>query len=100
MRNFDLEIHFSKWEFKAKYHMTASDVESMSLAELMGMAIFKEKSDFENQWLGYTETWGADDLIQNIAETYDTMRPQNPLFLWRRRRALRSHAGPPLKRVK
>ena len=79
MRNFELEIHFSKWEFKAKHHMTASDVESMSLADVMAMATPKEKSDFENQWLGYTETWGAEDLRQSIAATYDTMGPQNIL---------------------
>lgn len=79
MRNFELEIHFSKWEFKAKYHMTASDVESMSLADLMSMATPEEKNDFENQWLGYTETWGAVDLRQRIAATYDTMTYKNIL---------------------
>ena len=79
MRNFELEIHFSKWEFKAKHHMTASDVQSMSLKELMAMATPKEKSDFENQWLGYTETWGDDELRKSIANTYDTMNYENIL---------------------
>lgn len=79
MRNFELEIHFSKWEFKAKYHMTASDVQSMSLKELMGMATPKERNDFENQWLGYTETWGDDELRESIADTYDTMNYENIL---------------------
>ena len=79
MRNFELEIHFSKWEFKAKHHMTASDVESMSLKELMVMATPKERSDFENQWLGYTETWGDDELRKSIADTYDTMSDENIL---------------------
>ena len=36
--DFRLETHFSKWEFKAKYHMTASDAESISLADLLAMA--------------------------------------------------------------
>ena len=79
MRNFELEIYFSKWEFKAKYHMTASDVESMSLADLMSMATTQEKGEFENQWLGYTETWGDDRLRKSIATTYDTMNYENIL---------------------
>lgn len=79
MRNFELEIHFSKWEFKAKYHMTASDVESMSLKDLMAMATPDEKSGFEELWLGYTETWGEDTLRHSIASTYSTMNRENIL---------------------
>ena len=29
--DFRLETHFSKWEFRANYHMTASYAESMSM---------------------------------------------------------------------
>jgi hypothetical protein len=36
--DFRLETHFSKWEFEARYHMTASDAESMSMRELLAMA--------------------------------------------------------------
>jgi hypothetical protein len=36
--DFRLETHFSKWEFKARYHMTASDAEAMSLRDLLAMA--------------------------------------------------------------
>lgn len=79
MRNFELEIHFSKWEFKAKYHMTASDVESMSLKDLMAMATPEEKSSFEELWFGYTETWGDDELRLGIASTYSTMNKENIL---------------------
>jgi len=79
MRNFELEIHFSKWEFKARYHMTASDVESMPLKDLMAMATPEEKSGFEDLWLGYTETWGDDVLRQSIASTYTTMNKENIL---------------------
>ncbi|MDB4224355.1 aminotransferase class I/II-fold pyridoxal phosphate-dependent enzyme [Granulosicoccus sp.] len=68
--DFKLETHFSKWEFKAKYHMTASDAESMSLKDLLAMASDTERDEFENLWLGYTETFGAPDVRQAIAETY------------------------------
>ena len=79
MRNFELEVYFSKWEFTARYHMTASDVESMSLKELLSMATPEERIAFDNQWLGYTETWGAADLRESIAATYDKMERQNIL---------------------
>ena len=79
MRNFELEVFFSKWEFTAKYHLTASDVESMSLKELLSMATPEERIAFDNQWLGYTETWGAADLRESIAATYDKMEHQNIL---------------------
>ena len=79
MRNFELEVHFSKWEFAARYHMTASDVESISLKELTAMASPKDRQGFENQWLGYTHTWGAPDLRHAIAGTYRTMTDENIL---------------------
>jgi len=79
MRNFALERYFSKWEFTAKYHMTASDIESMSLSDLLKMASEEDKAAFNNQWLGYTETWGHPELLQEIANTYDTAKPADIL---------------------
>lgn len=70
--DFRLETHFSKWEFKARYHMTASDAESISLRELLEMASTEEQDSFENMSLGYTETFGAPDLRETIANTYQT----------------------------
>ena len=67
---FRLETHFSKWEFKAKYHMTASDAESISLRDLLAMATPAEREEFEGMWLGYTETFGASDLRESIATKY------------------------------
>jgi len=79
MRDFALERYFSKWEFTAKYHMTASDIESMALSELLSMASPEDKNAFENQWLGYTETYGHAELRREIARTYDTADPSNIL---------------------
>ncbi len=79
MRNFELEIHFSKWEFNAKYHMTASDVESMPLDQLLAMGNDEQRESFNQLWLGYTETWGAPDLRERIANTYQTMKSENIL---------------------
>jgi aspartate/methionine/tyrosine aminotransferase len=68
--DFRLETHFSKWEFKARYHMTASDAESISLRELLTMASPEEREQFEEMSLGYTETFGAPDLLETISSTY------------------------------
>ena len=62
MRDFGLEVFFSRWEFNAKHHMTASDLESMSLSELLAMASPEDKVAFENLWLGYTEIFGDPEL--------------------------------------
>ena len=68
--DFRLETHFSKWEFKARYHLTASDAESLPLNELLAMASTQEREDFESMWLGYTETYGAPELRETIASLY------------------------------
>ncbi|MCB2093941.1 MAG: pyridoxal phosphate-dependent aminotransferase [Rhodobacteraceae bacterium] len=67
---FRLEAHFSKWEFKARYHMTASDAESISLRDLLALASPEERDAFESMSLGYTQTHGAPDLREAIAGTY------------------------------
>ena len=67
---FKLETHFSKWEFKARHHMTASDAESMSLADLLALATPEESEAFAHMWLGYTETFGSKTLRETIATTY------------------------------
>jgi len=77
--DFRLETHFSKWEFKARYHMTASDAESMSLRELLDMASPEDRAGFENMWLGYTETWGAPDVREAVAATYADQSVENVL---------------------
>lgn len=78
MRNFALETYFSKWEFSARHHMTASDAQSMSLAELLEMASLPPDT-LNSLHLGYTETWGAPDLRAAIAQTYEHMRAENIL---------------------
>ena len=72
MRDFALEVFFSKWEFAAKYHMTASDIESMTIADLLSMSDQADFESFGNQWLGYTETYGNPELRAEIAKIYET----------------------------
>jgi aspartate/methionine/tyrosine aminotransferase len=70
-RDFALETFFSKWEFAARHHLTASDAQSLKLSELLAMATPAQRAGFDDLWLGYTETWGAPDLRAAIAATYD-----------------------------
>ena len=81
MRDFGLEVFFSRWEFTAKHHMTASDIESMSTADLLALATDADKAAFDELWLGYTETWGAPALRAEIAATYAGMQAENILCL-------------------
>ncbi len=77
--DFRLETHFAKWEFSARYHMTASDAQSLSLTELLALASPEDREGFETMWLGYTETFGAPDLREAIAGTYAAQNAENIL---------------------
>lgn len=79
MRDFALEVYLSKWEFTARYHMTASDIESMSISDLLSMGSAEDRLSFEQQWLGYTDTYGNLELRQQIAKTYDTATAEDIL---------------------
>lgn len=78
MRNFALERHFSKWEFRAKHHMTASDAQSLSIKQLLGLAGLPD-DHLNDVYLGYTETWGSPDLREAIADTYSHIQADNVL---------------------
>ena len=45
--DFRLETYFSEWEFKARHHMTASDMESMSLKDLLALGTDEDRTAFE-----------------------------------------------------
>ncbi|MBD3666119.1 aminotransferase class I/II-fold pyridoxal phosphate-dependent enzyme [Sulfitobacter aestuariivivens] len=77
--DFRLETHFAKWEFKARYHMTASDAQSLSLRELLDLARPEDRAAFDDLWLGYTETYGAPELRDEIARTYVRQDARNVL---------------------
>lgn len=77
--DFKLETYFSKWEFSARYHMTASDAQSLTIKELLAMADAEDREAFENLSLGYTQTWGLPALLEVIASTYEQMTPKDLL---------------------
>ncbi len=71
MRDFALETYFSTWEFNARYHMTASDIQSLSVRELLALASEEDRQAFYDLNLGYTETHGLPVLRREIASTYE-----------------------------
>lgn len=79
MRDFSLEVYFSKWEFVARYNMTGSDAENMTLGELLSLASDADRAAFDNVSLAYTETWGAPALREEIAATYGSVDPLDVL---------------------
>lgn len=54
---------FAKWEFSARYHMTASDLESWTIKDILALDSREPKPVFEDLWLGYTEVRGGLDLF-------------------------------------
>jgi len=74
-------VFFAHREFAARHHMTASDAETLSLAELLAMASPEDREAFESLSLGYTETSGAPDLRERIAATCDTLGARDVLCL-------------------
>ncbi len=68
--DFALETYFSQWEFKAQYHLTASDAESMTLAALLALGNDRDRERFQQLHLGYTPTWGTDELRTAISDSY------------------------------
>jgi aspartate/methionine/tyrosine aminotransferase len=74
LRDFALEVHFSKWEFEARYNLAASDAESFTIEELLALASQEERAAFQRLHLGYTQTRGDPQLREAIAGTYDTCK--------------------------
>ncbi|MGC4936768.1 aminotransferase class I/II-fold pyridoxal phosphate-dependent enzyme [Kribbella sp. DT2] len=69
--DFRLETYFSRWEFSARFHLTASDAQSLPMSDLLAMADDDGRERWESLALGYTETRGLPALREEIAATYD-----------------------------
>ncbi|HEV7180530.1 MAG TPA: aminotransferase class I/II-fold pyridoxal phosphate-dependent enzyme [Candidatus Baltobacteraceae bacterium] len=71
LAQFRLEAFFAEWEFKARYHLTASDAETMSVAELLTFADAADRARWETLRLGYIDTRGTSELRDAVANTYE-----------------------------
>jgi hypothetical protein len=83
----------SEWEFKAPRQMTASDVATMSVAELLALAGTDPAVVLGDLRLGYTERWGDPVLRRAIAGTCDGLDADDVSASPARRRASTSPRG-------
>ena len=79
LRPFQLEVFFSKWEFTARHHLCASDMQSMTISELLALADEADRKAWDSLYLGYTETWGTPGLREAIASTYERVAADDVL---------------------
>lgn len=77
--DFRLETYLGKWEFACRYHMTASDMQTLSLKELLGMADPADRAIFEDLPLHYIEPTGTPALRAAVAATYQGVKPEDIL---------------------
>ena len=76
---FRLESYFSRWEFAARHHLTASDAATLTVGELLALGDDHDRAAFEALPLGYTPTWGTPELRVAVASTYETLEPDDVL---------------------
>ncbi len=76
---FRLEEYFARWEFAARFHLTASDAQTMAMADLLALADDTDRAAWESLTLGYTETKGGPALRAAVAETYAGVAPEDVL---------------------
>lgn len=67
---FRIERYFGVHEFSAKYLLSSSDCESMTVQELVQTADAETKSAWDELKLGYTESQGLPQLRTEIASMY------------------------------
>ncbi len=68
--DFALERYFARWEFAVRHVLCASDVEPLTLAELLALADDDARSRWDSLSLGYTESLGLPALRSEIAALY------------------------------
>jgi aspartate/methionine/tyrosine aminotransferase len=78
---FELERYFARHEFSARYLLSSSDCEALTLEELLGIADHDSRRLWNELKLGYTESAGHPRLRAAIAQTYDGLRPEDILVV-------------------
>ncbi len=71
LRTFRLEEYLGEWEFKVRYHLTASDAQSMTVEELLALGTEADREGLMKLPLSYIETWGTPELREAVAGTYE-----------------------------
>lgn len=77
---FSLERYFAKYEFSAKYMLSSSDCESLSIPDLLEMAALEMRKAFFKLKLGYTESMGHPQLRAEAAAIYEGIHADDILI--------------------
>jgi aspartate/methionine/tyrosine aminotransferase len=75
---FRLERYFAQYEFNVPYVLCASDCESVTIGDLLALEP-GAADNFQQHWLGYTESPGSPTLRQAICAIYQTVAPDEVL---------------------
>ena len=78
IRPFQLERYFARYEFNAPYLLSSSDCESLPIGELLALEEGAAEQ-FQNHWLGYTESQGSPELRQAITTLYQSISAEQIL---------------------
>jgi aspartate/methionine/tyrosine aminotransferase len=73
LRDFALEVYFSRWQRAARHHLTASDSETFALTELLALAPAEDQERWRTLPLGYTDPRGSERLRQAVAALYSEL---------------------------
>jgi aspartate/methionine/tyrosine aminotransferase len=76
---FELERYFARREFEVPYLLCSSDLEALSMAELLELADDRGRRLWEDLSLGYTEPAGAPFLRSAIAALYEGVEADDVL---------------------
>lgn len=77
--DFRLETHFARWEFRARWNLAASDMETWTLSELLELANDADRAAWHDLRLGYIPTNGTPELREAIAGTYASVTADDVL---------------------
>ena len=75
--DFALERYFARWEFHVRHVLCASDLEPLSLEELLSFADPPTRALWDTLRLGYTESLGHPLLRAEIASLYASVTPDD-----------------------
>jgi aspartate/methionine/tyrosine aminotransferase len=78
---FALERYFARYEFSVRHNFCASDVEPLTLRELLALADDELRERWETLSLGYTESAGLPRLRTAISGLYGTVEAGEVLVL-------------------
>jgi aspartate/methionine/tyrosine aminotransferase len=79
IEDFTLERYFARHEFSARYLLSPSDCESLSVRDLLSYADQETRQLWDGLRLGYTESPGHPALRAEIARLYTQIQPGDVL---------------------